>query len=198
MAQAGLAALVEASPGLDVAATVGEAAAIGIARQLEPDICLLDVEGSDEVETAVAGLAGALECPLVVVAESDSFAMALSAGALGVLTPAISPVALAAALEAVAAGVGAVYPPDALRPPPAAEPVPGRAPTAAPVEPLTTRELEVLRLLPGGRTNQQLAAVLGISEHTAKFHVSAVMGKLGAHSRAEAVALGYRLGLVSV
>jgi DNA-binding NarL/FixJ family response regulator len=198
MAQAGLAALVEASPGLEVAASVDESAAAGIAQQLEPDVCLLDVEGSGEVEAAVATLTAALDCPLVVVAESDAFASALGAGADGALTPAIPAAALAAALEAVVAGVGAVYPPDALRPRSAREPSPGRAPTSGPVEPLTPRELEVLRLLAGGRTNQQLAGVLGISEHTAKFHVSAVLGKLGAQSRAEAVALGYRLGLVAV
>jgi DNA-binding CsgD family transcriptional regulator len=92
-----------------------------------------------------------------------------------------------------------VYPSDAL-PPPRASDEPGRddPATRGLSEPLTRRELEVLRLLARGLTNQQLAAVLGISEHTVKFHVSSVLGKLGAQSRAEAVALGYRLGLVSV
>ena len=69
---------------------------------------------------------------------------------------------------------------------------------AAPAEPLTPRELQVLQLLPSGLTNQQVARRLGISEHTAKFHVSAVLGKLGAQSRAEAVNRGYQLGLISI
>jgi DNA-binding CsgD family transcriptional regulator len=71
------------------------------------------------------------------------------------------------------------------------------APTVPPlVEPLTPREGEVLALLVEGLSNRAIAARLGISEHTAKFHVGAVLGKLGAESRAEAVTLAARLGLV--
>ena len=64
------------------------------------------------------------------------------------------------------------------------------------LEPLTPRELEVLQLVGQGLSNRALAARLGISEHTAKFHVNAILGKLGAQTRAEAVAQGVRLGLL--
>ena len=64
------------------------------------------------------------------------------------------------------------------------------------VEPLTPRELEVLHLIGQGLSNRVLAERLGISEHTAKFHVNAILGKLGAQTRAEAVAQGVRLGLL--
>ncbi len=66
------------------------------------------------------------------------------------------------------------------------------------VEPLTDREQEVLGLLAGGLANKQIAAELGISEHTVKFHVSSVYAKLGATNRAEAVRLGARQGLITL
>ena len=61
---------------------------------------------------------------------------------------------------------------------------------------LSPRELEVLRLMALGLGNKLIAHELGISAHTAKFHVAAVFSKLGVHSRTEAVALGMRRGLV--
>jgi DNA-binding NarL/FixJ family response regulator len=64
------------------------------------------------------------------------------------------------------------------------------------VEPLTEREAEVLQLLAQGLANKQIAATLGISEHTVKFHTSAIYAKLGAASRTEAVRLGVQKGLI--
>lgn len=61
---------------------------------------------------------------------------------------------------------------------------------------LTPRELEVLRLMSDGLVNKEIAGKLGISDHTAKFHVAAVLQKLNAASRAEAVAIGMRGGLI--
>ncbi len=66
------------------------------------------------------------------------------------------------------------------------------------VEALTARELQVLRMLADGLANKEIAEELKISEHTAKFHVSQILGKLGVNSRAEAVAAGMRRGLVPV
>jgi len=65
-------------------------------------------------------------------------------------------------------------------------------------EDLTTREVEGLRLMARGYRNKQLATVLNISEHTAKFHVSSVLAKLGARTRTEAVTIGMTRGLVAV
>lgn len=65
-------------------------------------------------------------------------------------------------------------------------------------EHLTGREIEVLRLVANGRSNKQIASLLQISEHTAKFHVSSVLAKLGAISRTEAVSLGIIRGLVAI
>jgi two-component system nitrate/nitrite response regulator NarL len=73
---------------------------------------------------------------------------------------------------------------------------PRPAPAQALVEPLTARELQVVQLLAEGLTNRRIGERLGISEHTAKFHVNSILGKLGASSRSEAVAQAARLGLV--
>jgi DNA-binding NarL/FixJ family response regulator len=65
-------------------------------------------------------------------------------------------------------------------------------------DPLTDRESEVLALLAEGAGNKDIARRLGISEHTAKFHVSSILSKLGATTRTEAVTRGYRLGLILI
>ncbi len=66
------------------------------------------------------------------------------------------------------------------------------------LEELTTRECEVLRLLADGLGNKQIAARLSISEHTAKFHISSILGKLSVSSRTEAVSQGIRMGLIPI
>jgi DNA-binding NarL/FixJ family response regulator len=65
-------------------------------------------------------------------------------------------------------------------------------------EELTAREMEVLRLLADGLGNKQIAARLNISEHTAKFHISSILGKMSAGSRTEAVSQGIRRGLIPI
>ena len=65
-------------------------------------------------------------------------------------------------------------------------------------EPLTSREHDVLEQMAAGLSNRQIADVLGISEHTVKFHVSAILGKLGVTSRSAAIRRGLRQGLVTL
>jgi DNA-binding NarL/FixJ family response regulator len=66
----------------------------------------------------------------------------------------------------------------------------------APTEALTPRELDVLQLMAEGLANKAIAQKLGISDHTVKFHVNAIMSKLNAQSRTEAVVRATRLGLI--
>jgi ATP/maltotriose-dependent transcriptional regulator MalT len=66
------------------------------------------------------------------------------------------------------------------------------------VEPLTSREHEVLEQMATGLSNREIGHALGISEHTVKFHVSAILGKLGVSSRAAAIRHGMRQGLVTL
>jgi DNA-binding NarL/FixJ family response regulator len=83
---------------------------------------------------------------------------------------------------------------------PGSEPFPGQVSTldlpSAADHLLTPREAEVLALLAQGLANKQIAVVLGISEHTVKFHVSSIYGKLGVGNRTEAVRVGARRGLI--
>lgn len=113
----------------------------------------------------------------------------------GVLLRDTHPDRLLAALYAVAGGLlvidpalaGALFPPITALPLPSDDDQP---------EALTPRELEVLQLLAQGMANKGIAAQLSISEHTVKFHVNAVMTKLNAQSRTEAVVRATRLGWV--
>jgi DNA-binding CsgD family transcriptional regulator len=66
------------------------------------------------------------------------------------------------------------------------------------VEALTPRELQVLKMLAAGLANKEIAGELGISDHTAKFHVAQILAKLDAGSRAEAVAIAIRSGLIPI
>ena len=65
-------------------------------------------------------------------------------------------------------------------------------------EPLTSRERDVLEQMAAGLSNRQIADVLGISEHTVKFHLASIFGKLGASTRTEAVQRGLRLGVIEI
>jgi len=124
----------------------------------------------------------------------------LPAGVRAVLPRNITPTEIVAAIEAVAAGLYVFHPSDidsipALRPAPSAT-VPELGEPL--VEHLTPREIEVLQLLSAGLGNKEIATRLNISEHTAKFHVASIMGKLGAATRTEAVTLGIRHGFVMI
>ncbi|SDD44469.1 helix-turn-helix transcriptional regulator [Belnapia rosea] len=128
--------------------------------------------------------------PTLVLAEGATALAALRAGARAVLPPDAAPALLAAALPAIARGL-AVLPPAQLAS------LAGRAaPPVAMEAGLTRREREVLDLLAAGASNKVIARRLGLSFHTAKAHVAAVLQKLGAASRADAVARGARAGLV--
>jgi two-component system nitrate/nitrite response regulator NarL len=98
---------------------------------------------------------------------------------------------LQAALQAIGQGLVVLDPSLALSPLPVLEPG-----LDSLVEELTPRETEVLQLLADGLTNKAIAQRLGISDHTVKFHVNAILGKLGAQSRTEAVVRATRLGLL--
>ena len=116
---------------------------------------------------------------------------AWSAGARGILSREAEPARIAAALQAVDQGLVAVEP--AL----GGAFLPSRNQAIAyQVEELTKREREVLELLAEGLSNRSIAVRLEISEHTVKYHVNAILRKLGAQSRTEAVVRATRSGLI--
>ncbi|MBI3185616.1 MAG: response regulator transcription factor [Myxococcales bacterium] len=143
------------------------------------------------------GPAGPLELAegapvLALVRGPEEVEVALAAGAAGVLDRGVGPSLLTKALCAVAAGL-AVVERDYL-----ALLRGARAGAAEVREPLTAREREVLLLLAEGLSNKEIAARLSISEHTAKFHVNSVLGKLGAQKRLEAVVRAARMGIIEL
>jgi DNA-binding NarL/FixJ family response regulator len=165
----------------------------------QADVLLVDATG-EPPEAIIESLVDsdlAAEIPIVVLAEPSSPAaatQALHAGIRALLPNEIPTDQLAAALQAAAAGLVVLHPAEVT----AAFPVsaPASQPLAELPEPLTRREREVLQMLAAGLANKEIAAHLNISDHTAKFHVAAILGKLGAATRTEAVALGIRRGLV--
>ncbi len=131
------------------------------------------------------------ETPTVLLAAAPGAAMVRSAARMkiySVLPMEVTTAQLVAAIAATVAGFAVTLPRSPADP---EESIPGS-------EHLTAREVEVLRLMARGHRNKQLAAVLNISEHTAKFHVSSVMAKLGARTRTEAVTIGVTRGLVAI
>jgi DNA-binding NarL/FixJ family response regulator len=136
------------------------------------------------------------DVPIVVIPDTASLAYdpatSLRIGARSVLSSELSRAQIVAALQAISLGFAVSGP--VVGPVPSVLPPPAESAEIA--EPLTARELDVLRLLALGLANKQIAARLRISDHTVKFHVAAILGKLGAASRTEAVAVGIRTGLV--
>jgi DNA-binding NarL/FixJ family response regulator len=131
------------------------------------------------------------ETPTVLLAAAPGAATVRSAARMkiySVLPMEITTAQLVAGISATIAGFAVTVPRSPAVP---EESIPSS-------EHLTGREVEVLRLMARGLTNKQLAALLNISEHTAKFHVSSVMAKLGAGTRTEAVTIGMTRGLVAI
>jgi DNA-binding NarL/FixJ family response regulator len=199
LARAGLASLVESMAGTKLVGSgaVGEAASL--AAQLLPDAVVLDtgegepedLDGISRLSTAQPGL------PIVALANDPAaVSLALTFGASAFLPAGIDADTLSAALTAAARGLVTLPRRELATLLPSEERV--EAAIKAPVESLTHRELEVLQLMARGSTNRQIAQQLGISEHTVKFHAAAILGKLGARSRAEAVARAIGLGWILV
>ena len=164
-------------------------------EETAPAVVLALVErGADPPRLALAPDALASGPVLVLLGDALPRGWAVRAvrsGARAVLPRSASADAIVAAVEAAAAGL-VVLPADAL----AELPQGTAAGTAAPPEPLTAREAQILALLAEGLVNKQIAARLGISRHTVKTHLAALFHKLGVSTRAEAVAAGARAGMI--
>jgi DNA-binding NarL/FixJ family response regulator len=199
LARAGLENLLTARH-IEVAGSVARLDALtGQLSELAVDAILLDSSGEpfeSFLDSLIAsGLASDFSVVLLAEAASPAAsAEALRSGVRAVLPNDISPDQLAAALQAVASGLVVLHPAHFDAVVPAASAAPRFLDELA--EPLTPRESEVLQMLASGLGNKEIATKLAISEHTVKFHVASILGKLGAASRTEAVSLGIRRGLV--
>ena len=161
---------------------VGQTATLAEAEVFEPDVILWDFDADEEVEE--------FSVPTVALVQEveTSINEVLGTGITGVLYRDAEPDKIVAALRAAFQGLVVLEPSltASLR-----EVIPD-----AEVEPLTAREQEVLQLLAQGASNKAVAKTLDISESTAKFHTSAILSKLGAKSRTEAVVRAAQLGLI--
>jgi DNA-binding NarL/FixJ family response regulator len=197
LARAGLAALLAAQPGLIVIGqTAGGEALAADLDVYQPDLIVWDFGW--EAQAALAQLAAVIDDapPIVALLPDDTYAAAAAAalgaaGAGGLLHRDCGADQLAAALAAAAGGLLALDPALAGAALAGSGPLPEEL-----AEPLTARENEVLQLLAEGLPNKAIALRLAISDHTVKFHVNAIMTKLDAQSRTDAVVRAMRLGLV--
>lgn len=180
---------------------VGEAAngeeALALCEETSPDVVLMDMKMTGEMDGIVAVQAIREGFPKVQVVALSSFfdrklvQGAMQAGAIGYLVKGVSSEELAEAIRGAHAGrpVLATETVDALVQPAGSE--------GKPLQELTNREREVLAFLVEGLSNAEIAAQLHISVSAVKYHVSNILSKLGAANRTKAAALARRQGLFS-
>jgi len=206
LVRTGLVTIIDAQPDLEVAGECGDGrTAVELAARLRPDVVVMDVRMPvlDGIEAtrqlAGAGVAEPGKVLVVTTFNLDEYVYrALRAGASGFLLKDTPPDRLLHGIRTVAAGA-------ALLDPEVTRQLVGRyAARIRPAEdedpaenPLTPRELEVLRLIADGRSNSEIAATLMISQETVKTFVSRMLAKLGLRDRVQAVIYAFRHGLVT-
>lgn len=200
--RAGLVALLRQSAGLEVVGEAGNGEeAVQMAEALHPDVVLMDMQmpiknGVEATKQIKANWPGVEVLVLTTYDDDELIWGGLQAGARGYLLKDAPPEELLKGIETVAAGQS-LLPPDI-----AAKLMQvisqGGPAKPDPVENLTERELEILRLMARGAANKEIAAALFISENTVKTHVSNLFQKLGVRDRTEAVTKALSKGLISL
>ena len=191
--RAGLTMILDAQSDIDV---VGEAAngreAVTLARELRPDVCLFDIRmpQMDGVEATrhIAGpdVADPLAVVVITTFDLDEYVYgALKAGARGFLLKDAGPDLLTQAIHAAAEGDALIAPSITARLLAAFVGSGLGEPPAQPIEPLTSREEEVLLAVARGWTNHEIAEKMHISISTVKTHIASLMSKLNARNRVE-------------
>src|SRR5512143_2491180 len=197
----GIRALLKTEPGMEVVGEAGDGQeAVSLTQTLKPDLILMDLvmPRMDGIE-ATRRITEQVQAPQILVltsfAADDKVFPAIKAGALGYLLKDSGPEELIQAIRQVYRGEPSLEPSIArkvlqeLSHPPKAEPIP---------EPLSERELEILRLIAQGCSNRSIADQLVISEVTVRTHVSNILGKLHLASRTQAALYALREGLASL
>jgi DNA-binding NarL/FixJ family response regulator len=203
MIRHGLRLILEDEPDIRVVAEASDGVeAVEMARRLRPDVCLVDIRmprlDGIEVTRALArpGLPDPARVIVVTTFDLDEYVYgALRGGAVGFILKDAGPALLVEAVRAARNGDALVSPSITLR---LLRRLTAEAPATArkPAQPLTDREVEVVRSIARGRTNQEVAAELFISLSTVKSHVAAIQAKLGMRNRVEITAWAWESRLV--
>jgi NarL family two-component system response regulator LiaR len=197
----GLRTLINTKPGMEV---VGEASdgieAVDLVRTLQPDVVLLDMvmprkNGLEAIHEIKKENPGARILVLTSFDDDERVFSAIKAGALGYLLKDSSPQQLLQAINDVYYGRSSLHPAIALKVIRELNQPSNLPPTE---EPLTVREMETLRLIAQGLTNQEIADKLNISERTVGKHVSNILDKLHLANRTQVALYALRRGLATL
>ncbi|MGW1228936.1 response regulator [Streptomyces sp. NPDC001478] len=202
LVRAGLRAVLDAQPDIEVVGEAGDGAAvIPLVRRLRPDVVAMDVrmplmDGMEATRVVLRSVPDPPKILVVTTFENDEYVYeALRAGADGFLLKRARPAEIVHAVRLVAEGESLLFP-AAVRQL-AAEYGTNRARKVMERASLTEREGAVLRLMSRGLSNAEIATHLVVSVETVKTHVSAVLAKLGARDRTQAVIAAFESGFVS-
>ncbi|WP_020672749.1 response regulator [Amycolatopsis nigrescens] len=201
--RAGLRAIIDAEPDLEVLGEAADGAEVpGLVSRLHPEVVLMDVRmpAVDGIR-ATAHLLSTMDSPPKVVVvttfENDEYVyQALRVGASGFLLKRAKPEQIVAAIRTVVAGESLLFPAAIRRLAAAHEHGPGRGDRLGGAA-LTEREAEVLGLMAGGLSNVEIAGELFLGVQTVKTHVGNVLSKLGARDRTQAVIRAYESGFIT-
>lgn len=202
LVRTGLRAVLEAQSDITVVGEAADGAAvIPLVRQLRPDVVAMDVrmplmDGIEATRLVLRTVADPPKILVVTTFENDEYVYeALRAGADGFLLKRARPAEIVHAVRLVAEGESLLFPAAVRRL--AAEYGTSKARAAMDRAALTDREAAVLRLMARGLSNSEIAAKLTVGVETVKSHVSAVLAKLGARDRTQAVIAAYESGFVA-
>ncbi|WP_410660160.1 response regulator [Amycolatopsis sp. lyj-112] len=204
MVRTGFRMILDAQDGIEVVADVADGvSAVAKARELRPDVCLLDIRmpGIDglEVTRQLAGpdVVDPLKVVVVTTFDLDEYVhAALRNGASGFLLKDAGPALLIEAVRAAERGDALVSPQITVRLLKHFNGANVKREVSPPSEPLTAREMDVVKAAAKGLTNTEIGAELFLSLSTVKTHLASVQGKVGARNRVEIAAWAWRSGVV--